>query len=333
MMIRMEDGNMLGGWLPDEPGMEAPQLTTTEGRSTPSLVDLRASCSPVEDQGREGSCVANAIVGALEYQQIRQGLPVRDLSRLFVYYNARRLGERIGQGGTYVHRAMAAVLGFGVCPASMWPYQPAMTDEQPTDDCYQAALSFRTLQFARTDYGLGAREALANDLPVILTMLVAREDFGRARTSGKLIPRGNGQWEEPASGHAMLIVGYDDDKNAWLVRNSWGPGWGDGGHVWIDYDYLHYYTNSGSYAHAPYVIGNIESSSGLGLSGPSMQEMMAQFAGSTEQLRAQIGGLRHEIASELDSSLSQSKQSIRDRLRGPGAGGGYNKGPGAGGGY
>ena len=35
--------------------------------------------------------------------------------------------------------------------------------------------------------------------------------------------------------HAIVIVGWDDSKNAWLVRNSWSSGWGEGGYVWIEY--------------------------------------------------------------------------------------------------
>jgi len=35
--------------------------------------------------------------------------------------------------------------------------------------------------------------------------------------------------------HAMVIVGWDDSKNAWLVRNSWSENWGEGGYVWMKY--------------------------------------------------------------------------------------------------
>ncbi len=35
--------------------------------------------------------------------------------------------------------------------------------------------------------------------------------------------------------HAITIVGWDDNKQAYLVKNSWGPGWGDKGYVWVEY--------------------------------------------------------------------------------------------------
>ena len=87
------DSYVLDGCLPDDPSVEMPKMERVASVHTPSLVDLRGDCSPVEDQGKVGSCVANSVVGALEYHQLRNGLPMRDISRLFVYYNARRLGD------------------------------------------------------------------------------------------------------------------------------------------------------------------------------------------------------------------------------------------------
>jgi C1A family cysteine protease len=37
--------------------------------------------------------------------------------------------------------------------------------------------------------------------------------------------------------HAVTLIGWDDERNAWLIKNSWGTDWGLGGYMWIDYDY------------------------------------------------------------------------------------------------
>jgi cathepsin K len=43
-------------------------------------------------------------------------------------------------------------------------------------------------------------------------------------------------YQNPTSNHAVVIVGWNDSKRAWLVRNSWSTGWGDKGYCWIRYD-------------------------------------------------------------------------------------------------
>lgn len=43
-------------------------------------------------------------------------------------------------------------------------------------------------------------------------------------------------YEKPVSGHAILLVGWDDDKDAWLLKNSWGTDWGEDGYGWIKYN-------------------------------------------------------------------------------------------------
>src|SRR4051794_11919093 len=80
------------GWIPDLPDhrdhlFSAPSPVLSQ---LPSSVDLRAGCpKTVYDQGRLGSCTANAIAAAYEYGLIRQQLADFTPSRLFIYYNER----------------------------------------------------------------------------------------------------------------------------------------------------------------------------------------------------------------------------------------------------
>ena len=43
---------------------------------------------------------------------------------------------------------------------------------------------------------------------------------------------------EPEGGHAVMCVGYDDERGVFIVRNSWGTGWGDGGYFYMPYGYM-----------------------------------------------------------------------------------------------
>ena len=273
------------GCLLEETPSAAPTLQADHAGQLPERVDLRGLCSPVENQGHVGSCAANAVVGALEYHQRLSGQSVTDLSRLFVYYNARKIGGTTAQdSGTFIHHVMASVLAFGACPERMWPYQQAMWPTEPIKACYQGAEQFGAISYARTGVGLGSKAAVANGL------------------------------------HAMLIVGYDDARGAWLVRNSWGPEWGDLGHLWIAYDVMEHY----SHPHAFWTIGAIESRANLAVSGPSQQQALSSVqAEAPAQMSSAISRLKRDLGADLASSLEQSKRGIRERLRGPGAGGGY----------
>ena len=85
------------GWIPDLPDSRdrvysAPMAAL--GALPPSM-DMRAACPAVYDQGQLGSCTANAIGGALQFDQMKQGLAdVFVPSRLFIYYNERGSRER-----------------------------------------------------------------------------------------------------------------------------------------------------------------------------------------------------------------------------------------------
>lgn len=313
----------------DEPS--ATLVRTSEG-GLPAQVDLRPYCSDVEDQGVIGSCTANAIVGALEYLQIRSGAPVTHLSRLYVYYNARRFSDCLDEdcGATMSH-AMASLMGFGACPEPNWPYDRDRWNMRPSEDSYNRAVHFPGLHYANVKPGLDQKYALASGLPIIFGMDVPENLMMvvGART-GYMPPPENGAWEASSGGHAMLIVGYDDAKNAWLVRNSWGPGWGDGGHVWIDYNVMAYYGQDDGF----WTVGPLDQNKFFRLEGASMQSVQQHVVASAPASVAEtISTVRSGLRNDLESNLAETRSGLRDRLRGPGAGGGYNTGPGAGGGY
>jgi len=315
----MSDENIeytLDGLIFEETPAAIPTLGVPELSALPDRVDLRAFCSPVENQLTTSSCVANAVVGAFEFHQKRAGLPVTDLSRLFVYYNARKLSGSEGEDcGTYVHHAMAALLAHGACEERMWPLQKAMVSVEPTRACYENARRYSAVQFARVPQGLPMLVALSQGLPIVFGISVPRAYYDIAGQTG-LMPLPKEQpTAPPRTGHAMLAVGYDNDERTLLIRNSWGESWGDGGYFRMPYEVMDTYGRDDGY----WTIGAIEQMTGFSLLGVNFGEAAASTGVSNEA--PSLGGadkiedIRTSLRRELEGKLSDRKQGLRDRLR------------------
>jgi hypothetical protein len=305
------NGRPLDGCLFENVPGPAPTLAAAP-QGLPRRVDLRAHCAPVEDQGNTNSCVANAIVGALELHQRKAGTAPMDLSRLFLYYNARSLGKQeLEDKGTFIHHGMAAVMAFGVCEERMWPFEKAMVTTAPTEACFKNATSYEAIQFARTPRGEPAMAALAQGLPVAFGIVLPGECYDVGKQTGTIPNPETIQVQQAASGHAMLIVGYDMDEKVYFVRNSWGPDWAKNGYVNIPFEVMDRHAHPDQF----WTIGAIEQSQGLSTFGPSVQESVDKII-SVAPASPALDKLRGELRSSLNSRLDSARQGFASRLRG-----------------
>jgi C1A family cysteine protease len=204
-----------------------------------STVDLRKWCSPIEDQLNLGSCVGQAIVGAYELM-LNKFYPNKfiDLSRLFVYYNARLIDgpEYLDEDvGTYIRSGIKSVQKWGVCAETVWPYLVENFDDAPSIQSYEDAEQRIIKKYYRVIGNDNIVHALNNEYPVIISIYVY-ENFYDLENSNQstLTPPNNSKF---MGGHAVTIVGYDLDKRLFLVRNSFGENWGDKGYFWMPFDY------------------------------------------------------------------------------------------------
>src|SRR5574337_216933 len=120
-------------------------------KTLPPSVDLRAWCSPIENQGALGSCTANAGAGVVEYFERRAFGHHMDASRLFLYKATRDLMRVTGDTGAYLRTTMGALVLFGVPPEEYWLYTIADFDKEPTAFCYAFAQNFQAIQYYRLD--------------------------------------------------------------------------------------------------------------------------------------------------------------------------------------
>lgn len=219
-------------------------------KAQPASIDLRKWCSPIEDQGSLGSCTANAGVGMLEYYERQTSGKHLDGSRLFLYKVTRELEGVKGDDGAYLRDTMKAMVLFGVPPEKYWPYHIAKFNDEPSNFCYSFAQNYQALKYYRLDPAgstptatlAAIKKYLAASLPAMFGFSV----YSSIPVSGD----GKGEIPFPAAGdtheggHAVLAVGYDDNKKigntkgALLIRNSWGAQWGDQGYGWLPYEYV-----------------------------------------------------------------------------------------------
>lgn len=228
------------GWQPDLPDYRD-HLYSAVVRPIvlPKQIDLRTECPEVYDQGQLGSCTANAIGAIYEFVQKKETNSSFMPSRLFVYYNTREMdGTTSVDSGARLRDGMKTVSKIGVCPETEWPYIIKMFSKRPKLKCYSIATENKVIAYKRIPQVLNQMKAcLAEGYPFIFGFTVFESFEGEeVRHSGIVeLPR---EGERSLGGHAVTCVGYDDEKQAFLIRNSWGKDWGLDGHCWMPYSYV-----------------------------------------------------------------------------------------------
>ncbi|MFN2451714.1 MAG: C1 family peptidase [Candidatus Dormibacteria bacterium] len=230
------------GWirdLPDHRDQFYAALRTTVG-PLPASVDLRSACPPVYDQGQLGSCTANAIAGAVEFDELKsRSSQSWTPSRLFIYYNERVLeGTTSTDSGAQLRDGIKVIAAAGVVPEAEWPYDISRFAERPPQPLYDEATRDRISSYARIPQMLvQLKTCLAEGFPFIFgfSVFASLETREVARTGVIPLPQPG---DSMVGGHAVGCVGYDDAAQRFIIRNSWGTGWGEGGYGYMPYAYL-----------------------------------------------------------------------------------------------
>jgi C1A family cysteine protease len=239
-MSKSRNINAWYGWMPDRPD-HRDKLYAAIAAPPPHLppkVDLRATCSAVENQGQLGSCTANALVGSLEFLETKAGQTSVDLSRLFVYYNERAMEGTVKEdAGAMIRDGVKTLVKQGVCTEATWPYLIGRFTAKPPAACYKQALTHQVLSYHRILTLQEMRSCLAEGYPFVFgfTVYEAFESPAVAKTGRLNLPK---PAEKSLGGHAVMAVGYDDVAKRFTIRNSWGADWGLAGYFTMPYAYL-----------------------------------------------------------------------------------------------
>lgn len=226
------------GWHPSRPDQRDLLFAAGPIDTLPSRVDLREGCTPVYEQGALGSCTANAISAALDFERLRQKQDPIPPSRLFIYYNERAMeGTVASDSGAALRDGIKSVAKQGACPEPEWPYEIGRFAQRPPDQCYVDARRFKALQYLSVPQSMSQlKGCLAAGFPYVFGFSVYESlESPEVANSGRLnMPAPS---EAMMGGHAVMCVGYDDFHQHFIVRNSWGKTWGQLGYFTMPYAY------------------------------------------------------------------------------------------------
>jgi C1A family cysteine protease len=204
--------------------------------------------TPVRNQLSCGSCWAFATTAALESAVLRaENTPGVDLNlseQVLISCGTSTGGDAGGCDGGYINRASDYIRDIGLPLETCYPY--TATD----GTCSSACSTYQSSTHQITGWGYvtttsptvsAIRDALVSYGPLATTMDVY-EDF-YSYSSG-VYSYTSGAYE---GGHAILLVGYSDAGQYFIVKNSWGPGWGESGYFKIAYSELGTVVKFGDY--------------------------------------------------------------------------------------
>lgn len=211
--------------------------------------DLRSSFSRIKNQGQQGSCLAFTLTSVFEYMMKVNKKDDCDLSEAFLYYNARNLDEEGSvndDGGSKFVPSLESLRTYGIALEKVWPYNEEVFDSKPSEEAYKDAETRKLIKALNVDRNADAiKSALSDGYPVAASFTLfnsfSQSDGYVPMPSEEEIQMLENNAEETEwrhSYHAMVIVGYSDKLQRFVVRNSWGEEWGDRGYCYIPYSYI-----------------------------------------------------------------------------------------------
>lgn len=219
--------------------------------SLPRSVSLKAYAPKPLHQGNQGSCVGWASAYAartiLEAQASGKNPNETAFSPAYLY-NQIHLDNC---NGAYMLDAMQTMQQNGALLFNQFSYDENTCANYPDRTDIKNGQSFRIKGFNRLTLGAedyqpdieAIKQNLAQGAPVVIGAMVGGTFMSRMLGQKIWQPTRNDYTMRNFGGHAMCVIGYDDDLEggAFQIMNSWGQDWGDRGFCWIKYDDFSYF--------------------------------------------------------------------------------------------
>lgn len=207
----------------------------------PKKADLELNWGEVVDQGDVGSCVANSVAYCIRFVRQREKLTVYQPSRLYIYYYGRQIEgfSTSEDSGMFIRSGYKAVAKHSVCSEKNWPYNTDKFDVEPNLGARNAAAFHRKFEYLAVDHDLPSiKKCLADGYPISFGFTVFASFMSAEVARTGIVPMPDFANEQQFGGHAVTMVGYDDETRLFKIVNSWGPQWGRNGFCYMPYDFL-----------------------------------------------------------------------------------------------
>lgn len=199
----------------------------------------------VFDQGDLGSCTANGLAFAGYFDLLNKNVTKTVSpfipSRLAIYYWERALeGTVTEDAGAEIRDGVKVININGLPSEDLWPYTVSQFAVAPPASCVTYGAKLTALRYESVDNTNKQLiiTALVQGLPVVFGTTVYSSFMTEEVEQTGIVPMPNTATEQVQGGHCMVIVGYDVTLDAFIVRNSWGTGWGQGGYCRIPAAYI-----------------------------------------------------------------------------------------------
>ena len=185
---------------------------------------------PIRSQGSVGSCASHAAISCYEIQ-LSTGKFLEG-SELFHYYNARKFVNKTYPklGGMTMRDACKTLKEWGFSFEYIWPYQVSKCNEVPTRVAYWFSKLYKVKEYERMYNIESIKSSIIFNNPVMCGIFVNRTFMNLNKDNHLYNPANISD-----SGHAVVIIGFDDAKQEFIMRNSWGTNWGDDGYFRMTY--------------------------------------------------------------------------------------------------
>jgi C1A family cysteine protease len=201
----------------DERDWKWESIVQGSDKKLPKEFDLRPYCQPVRSQGSRGTCAAFTASAIKEYQETVQSDWKGYMSPNSVYfYRSTKPGS-----GMYGRNVMEILKNQGICTENYFPYTKDEPESIPKK-AVEEMKHFKISSYAKVTTIEGCKTSLYKNGPLYISFPVYRNGTTQFWKPLK-------QGEKSVGGHAVAIVGWT--KDSFIIRNSWGDGWADDGHV------------------------------------------------------------------------------------------------------